>query len=92
MRRLIFDLAQGIKEYRDLTQAELDAYNALQTKTAAETAAAEVVATELATAIASDKTLVQQFMNSARDQPTKLQIEDTLRAVIRYLRRRGDDA
>lgn len=82
----------GKRRLVDLTVPEQGQYDALQTQSATTRAAAEAAATQTAADIAADKALVVQFMNSTPGQPTQRQIEDTLRAVVRYLRRRGDDA
>ena len=42
--------------------------------------------------IAADKNTVTQFMNAPSGSATPAQRDDTIKAVIRYLRRRGDDA
>ena len=42
--------------------------------------------------IAADKATVVAFMNATSGTATAVQRDDTLKAVIRYLRRRGDDA
>jgi hypothetical protein len=73
---------------RVFTQAEIDEYNARQTQIAAEKVADDAVLAQIAT----DKTQVIQFMNAASGTATAAQRDDTIKAIVRYLRRRGDDA
>jgi hypothetical protein len=49
-------------------------------------------AVALVVQIAADKAQVRVFMNAASGTATAVQRDDTIKAIVRYLRRRGDDA
>jgi hypothetical protein len=76
----------------DLTAPEQTSYDTFQTTSTAEQNAANAAATQRAADIAADKTQVIQFMGAASGTATPTQRDDTIKAIVRYLRRRGDDA